>query len=178
MPFRPDPVQPEFNDLITSLSNSRNQIRDNPLYQTVFLLIKRLTISKDLTQKQIKDIDEILDSILAATFLTVDDESNLLVNSRKEIAGLGITLDDTVPHIRKISSSGGSTVIGGNTPIFMPFGDETEVPHPAEFMGNFPLVTPTIVSQLGYWTPLTDGNVNETDLIFANGEAIAVFVPV
>lgn len=29
----------------------------------------------------------------------------------------------------------------------------------------------------GYWTPLTDGDVDETDLIFANGEAIAVFVP-
>lgn len=29
----------------------------------------------------------------------------------------------------------------------------------------------------GYWTPLTDGDVDETDLIFANGDAIAVFVP-
>lgn len=30
----------------------------------------------------------------------------------------------------------------------------------------------------GYWTPLTDGNVDETDLIFADGEAIAVNVPI
>jgi len=29
----------------------------------------------------------------------------------------------------------------------------------------------------GYWTPLTDGDEDETDLIYANGEAIAVWVP-
>jgi hypothetical protein len=29
----------------------------------------------------------------------------------------------------------------------------------------------------GYWTVLTDGDPDETDLIFANGEAIALFVP-
>lgn len=139
MPFRPEPVQPEFNDLITSLSNSKSQIQNNPLYQTIFTLIKRLTVSKDLTQKQIKDIDETLDNVLSATFLTVDDESNLLVNSRREIAGLNITFDDTVPHIRKVSSSGGTTIVGGNTPIFMPFGENEDFPTPIEFMGNFPL---------------------------------------
>jgi len=39
-------------------------------------------------------------------------------------------------------------------------------------------VNATAVGTGGYWTPLTDGNVDETNLIFANGEAIAVFVPV
>lgn len=30
----------------------------------------------------------------------------------------------------------------------------------------------------GYWAPLTDGDLDETDLIFANGECVMVFVPV
>lgn len=178
MSFRPERVQPEFNDLITSLSNSRNQIRDNPLYQTIFLLIKRLTVSKDLTQTQIKDLDETLDNVLAASFLTVDDESNLLVNSRRELAGPGIIFNDATPNIRIISSSGGgSTVIGGNTiPILI--SEEKEVIYPIEVLGNYPPVSASSVSPSGYWAPLTDGNVDETDLIFANGEAIMVFVPV
>ena len=29
----------------------------------------------------------------------------------------------------------------------------------------------------GYWTPLTDGDPDETQLIFVDGECIAVFVP-
>lgn len=219
MPFRPKPVQPEFNDLITSLSNSRNQIKDNALYQTIFLLIKRLTISKDLTQKQIKDIDETLDNILSATFLTVDDESNLLVNSRKEVAGPGITFNDATPHIRVISASGGGgTTFGGNTsPI--PFPEEPEIVYFNEILGNYPpsgsgsvgpqgpqgiqgiagppgldgvgdsdsdapigfignIINSTLYTKDGYWAPLTDGNVDETDLIFASGEAVMVFVPV
>lgn len=34
------------------------------------------------------------------------------------------------------------------------------------------------ISQSGYWTLLTDGNVDETDFIFANGDPISVFVPI
>ncbi len=33
------------------------------------------------------------------------------------------------------------------------------------------------IAEVGYWTPLTDGDLDETDLIFADGECIAVFVP-
>lgn len=29
----------------------------------------------------------------------------------------------------------------------------------------------------GYWAPLTDGDPDETDLIFADGECIMVFIP-
>jgi hypothetical protein len=35
----------------------------------------------------------------------------------------------------------------------------------------------TVTLPSGYWTLLTDGNVDETDFIFAGGEAISVFVP-
>jgi len=33
------------------------------------------------------------------------------------------------------------------------------------------------ISELGYWAPLTDGDSIETDLIFADAEAIMIFVP-
>lgn len=181
MAFRPDRTQPDFADLITSLNNSRNQISDNPLYQTVFILLQRLTTSRNNIIKQIEDVEEQVSSLLAASYLTVNDESILLINSRRLLAGANITFDDTAPHIRTISSTGGGgTVIGGNTtPIIM--SEEQEVIYPIEFLGNFPIASgsgPTPPAASGYWTPLTDGNVDETDLIFANGEAIAVFVPV
>lgn len=71
---------------------------------------------------------------------------------------------------------GGGITTNGNTPPFHVFED-LEVPQPIEFLGNFPIVTAASVSQVGYWAPLTDGDVNETDLIFASGEAVMVFVP-
>jgi hypothetical protein len=35
----------------------------------------------------------------------------------------------------------------------------------------------TTTSTNGYWTLLTDGNVDETDFIFANGDPISMFIP-
>lgn len=178
MAFKPDRVQPDFADLITSLNNSRNQLKDNPLYQTIFILLQRITTSRNQIIKQLEDVEEQISSILAATILTVNDESVLLINSRRLLAGANITFDDTVPFIRTISSTGGGgTVVGGNTPPFFSY-EEFDSPQPIEFLGNFPIVTSSIVASTGYWTSLTDGNLDETDLIFANGECIAVFVPV
>ena len=34
-----------------------------------------------------------------------------------------------------------------------------------------------VVESKGYWSPLTDGDVDETELIFADGDAIMVWVP-
>jgi Leucine-rich repeat (LRR) protein len=138
MGFKPERVQPDFSDLITSLNNSRNQIKDNPLYQTIFLLLQRITTSRNNIVKQIEDADELVGNLQTASYLTVNNESATLINSRRLLAGVGITFDDTVVNQRTISSNAGS----------------------------------------GYWTPLTDGNVDETNLIFVNGESIAVFVPV
>lgn len=51
----------------------------------------------------------------AATYLTEDDETADLPNSRQLTAGTGITFDDSTPGIREISSSGGG---GGWTQLF------------------------------------------------------------
>jgi hypothetical protein len=45
---------------------------------------------------------------LNATYLTVDDETAILPNSRQLLAGTGITFNDATPGERTISSSGGS----------------------------------------------------------------------
>lgn len=178
MPFRPDRAQPDFADLITSLNNSRNQIKDNPLYQTVFLLLQRITTSRNNIVKQLEDIDELVNDLLASTYLTVEDESVQLINSRQLLPGTNITFDDTLPHKRIVNSTGGGgTTTGGNTPPFFSY-EEFDSPQSIEFLGNFPIVagsTPVTVD--GYYAPLTDGDVDEMDLISLNGDVIMVFVP-
>lgn len=44
----------------------------------------------------------------AATYLTEDDETATLTNSRQVLAGTGISFDDTVPNVRTINASAGS----------------------------------------------------------------------
>lgn len=48
-----------------------------------------------------------LDPLKAATYVTVDDETTLLTNSRQLVAGSNITFDTTVPGMLEISSTGG-----------------------------------------------------------------------
>lgn len=132
-------IQPDYSHLFGILSNSRVQQSNNALYQTIFLLIQQVTQSKDSFIITNNNLQQGLTQLLGVSYLTVDDETALLINSRQLLAGLGITFDDTVPGKRTIASSGGA--------------------------GS------------GYWTPLTDGDPDETDLIYANGEAIAVNVP-
>jgi hypothetical protein len=138
VPFKPGPQQPDFSSLFTSLSNSRTQITNNALYQTIFFLIQNTNISRDQLVDAIDVIDQGLSDIGAASFLTVDDETNLFPNSRQLLAGLGIEFDDSVAGERTISAA----------------------------VGNY------------YDAPLTDGNEDETDLIFASGECIIVQVPI
>lgn len=126
--------KPEFADLIVSLTSSDQQTKDNPLYQTIYLLLERLTILKNLIISDIKGLGVLFDSFKNATFLTQDNETLLLPNSRRLLRSLGILFDDTIPGERTITLS-------------------------------------------HYWTPLTDGNEPETNLIYANGESIAVNVP-
>ena len=141
MPFKPPAVQPDFSSLVTSLDNSKLQSTNYALYQTVFFLIHNTQNSRNLLLNDIGNIGGDLSKILAATVLTEADESIVFPNSRQLIAGLGITLDVTIPNQMVISSS----AIGA---------------------GSY------------YDAPLTDGDLDETDLIFALGECIIVQVPV
>ena len=104
MAFKLPPVQPDLAELITSLTNSKLQIKDNALYQTVYQIIQRIGRSRDLIIKDIQEIIDELNEIEDVTFLTVDDESGLLPNSRRLEAGDGITFDDSIINIRTISA--------------------------------------------------------------------------
>jgi len=139
MAFKPDPVQPDFSSLIVSLDNSKTQVSNYSLYQTIFFLIKNTGRARDLIIDEIDTINEQISEILASSFLTVNDETVDFPNSRQLLAGLGISFDDTVAGRRTINATGGA--------------------------GNF------------YDSPLTDGDEDETDLIFANADPIICQVP-
>lgn len=102
MPFKKQPPGPEFADLITSLANSGQQTKDNALYQTVFLLLHRLTKLKNVLLDDLKDLEALIDRFRNLTFLTQDNETILLPNSRRLLESLGIDLDDAISGERTI----------------------------------------------------------------------------
>lgn len=110
MAFKPEPVQPDFSSLVVSLDNSRTQLTNYSLYQTILFLIKNTGRARDLLVEDIATIDEQISEILASSFLTINDETNDFPNSRQLLAGLGITFDDTVGGQRTINSSSSSMV--------------------------------------------------------------------
>jgi|SRR5215510_5664708 len=103
--FPPTPQQPDFAPLFTSLANSRTQLTDNALYQTIFLLIQLVTRSRDLTVADINTINQTISAILAATLLTVNDETQTFANSRRLLAGTGISFNDATPGQRIINAT-------------------------------------------------------------------------
>lgn len=140
MPFKPPKKQPQFADLKGILAQTKET--ENPLYQTIQVLIERLVQFRAVTIEQIEDVtipENILQNVATkfATYHTKEDEVAVLPNSWQLLAGPGIVFDDSVPNKRTISA-------------------------PA----------------LYYDAPLTDGDPDETDLIFAAGECIIVQVPV
>lgn len=128
--------KPDFSSLVTSLNQTNLQKTNFPTYQTILFLIKNVLRFANLTQADIDQINEDLSTIFAATFLTVNDETDDFVNSRRLLAGTGITFDDSIAGERTISS-----------------------------IGNY------------YDSPLTDGDFDETDLIFADGDPIICQLP-
>jgi hypothetical protein len=135
------PGQPDFAHLFGLLASSKTQQSNNALYETIFLLIRSTEQARDALVVNDNDSGNTLSQLLGVTYLTVDDETALLINSRRLLAGTNVTFNDAIAGQRTINVS--ASAIAGK----------------------------------GYWTPLTDGDPDETDLIFANGEAIAVFVP-
>ena len=78
------------------------------------------------TVRQILTVDGLADAIATqagtadATYVTVDDESADLPNSRQLLAGTNITFDDTTPGERTVNASTGS---GDDFPIVFSIGD-------------------------------------------------------
>lgn len=124
MPFKKEPQQPDFSSLVTSLDNSRTQLTNYSLYQTVLFLIRNTAKARDLLVDSIDTINEQISEILAASFLTVNDETGDFPNSRQLLAGTGITFNDAVAGKRTISA---------NATGFVPMSTGAE---PLEVMSN------------------------------------------
>lgn len=105
MAFKAEPQQPDFSSLFASLSNSKTQVQNYSLYQTIFFLIQNTAKARDLLVAAVDTINEEISSILAGSFLTENDETADFRNSRQLLAGLGITFDDTVAGRRTVNSS-------------------------------------------------------------------------
>lgn len=103
MAFKPGPVQPDFSSLVVSLDNSRTQLSNYSLYQTILFLIQNTQKARDLLVADVDTINEQISEILASTFLTVNDESNDFPNSRQLLAGVGVAFDDSIPNRRTIN---------------------------------------------------------------------------
>lgn len=112
MAFKPSQIaqQPDFSSLFTSLSNSKTQVQNYSLYQTIFFLITNTAKARDLLLASVDTINEQISEILAASFLTVNDETADFPNSRQLLAGVGITFDDSVPGERTVNASASSMV--------------------------------------------------------------------
>lgn len=111
MPFKPPAVQPDFSSLVTSLDNSNTQTSNYALYQTILFLIQNVQRARDLIVKDLKNIDQELSEIFAATFLTVNLETNDFPNSRQLLAGSGVAFDDSVAGKRTINTTPGASMV-------------------------------------------------------------------
>lgn len=109
MAYKPPAQQPDFSSLFASLTNSKTQVQNYSLYQTIFFLIQNTSKSRDLLVAAVDTINEEISAILASSFLTENDETAEFPNSRQLLAGTGITFDDTVAGARTVNSSGGGS---------------------------------------------------------------------
>ena len=113
MAFRKPHKQPEFADLKGILAQTKQT--ENPLYQTVQVLIERLTQFRAISIEEVADVNNSINNIgdtiliIAAdkhlSFITALDESLKLPNSNQLLAGEGIDLDYSVPNQLTISAT-------------------------------------------------------------------------
>jgi hypothetical protein len=124
MPYRPKPVQPDFEKLRTIINTSPSVVKDNPMWQILTGLLDQLKKFQKITVDDIADINNVIEginnliininnSLQDATFLTTGDESADFPNSVQLLAGLGIAFDDTVAGQRTISA----TASGSELPV-------------------------------------------------------------
>lgn len=138
-----------FSDLLTILSNSKVGQADPALENVVNQIITRSGRNHDAVQLAIKNL-----------LTQVGDLGDLVVI----INNIFKTIDFITGSDQTLDLPASLQLIAGAGITF----DDT-VPNQKIVMAT---------GSGGYWTPLTDGDLDETDLIFASGEAIAVFVPV
>lgn len=106
-----------LNTLLSTLLASKTSQSNNPLYQTIFQLIKFAQETQDNLQAQIAKLNNVVFGtnpnnpsgggvgLVTATYLTSTDQHVLLTQSRELINGSGIQFDDSVNNIRTVLNS-------------------------------------------------------------------------
>lgn len=145
-------VQADFNQLIQILNNSRIQVENNALYQVIRNMIVNAQKNKNITVSEIRNIISELISI--STNITV------LNNGISAIKDVSFWTENDETAILPNSNQ----VIAG-TGITLDYTVPGQVTISSSASGG------------GYWTPVTDGDRDETDLIFVAGECLVMFVP-
>lgn len=102
MAFKPPAEQPDFADLIITLNTSGIQKTDNALYQTLYLFLTRITKWKEMLRKDAEDLTGPFDSLKNVSFLTIDNETVILPNSRALLVALGLSFDDATDAQRTL----------------------------------------------------------------------------
>lgn len=151
MAFKPKKKQPDFSSLQTTLANAQISVKQNALYQTINQLIERLKKFQGLT---VEGIEEVNNSV---------NETNVTVNefiTNTEDASF-LTVDDEI-----LNFPSSIRLLAGTN---ITFDDSVAGARTINASGS--------AAPSGYWTLLSDGDTVEAELIFANGEAIALFVP-
>lgn len=150
MAFKKEKKQPDFSVLKKTLAQSGNKL-DNATYQTIQQLIDKLM-----------------------QFQTVDAEEKTAIQG----------------DVTNISNSTTTVITGIATSSYLTVNDETaSLPNSVRLAAGIGVSFDDSVSGVrtvnvigggsgsGYWAPLTDGDLIETDLIFAGGECVMIFVP-
>ena len=149
MAFRKPKQQPEFASLKTTLAQIATH-KDVALYQTIQLLIERLMQFQGITINDIADINASINDILSITNISADKLRTYITETDETLK---------LPNSRRL-------VAGTNVSF--------DVTNPGQFIIN---VTGG-GSGNHYDSPLSDGDTEEAELIYANGECIIVQVPV
>jgi len=94
----------DLDRLLTTLNVSGIQTSNPPLYQVISQLLNAVRAFQNATNTSIAGNSTDITALEGRTYLTVEDETVVLPNSRQLLAGDGIEFDDSIASERTISS--------------------------------------------------------------------------
>lgn len=157
----------DIDRLKSQLLTSGIQTKNNALFQVIDQLIKivkALRTGLDSVDTIVSGDTNISGDTIIQQFILGSDGNN---------DGDSTIIPGPIGLTGPIGPAGPS---GSGSSSSVPSMDSNYDPEPTIIMINNPSSSSPAVS--GYWTLLTDGDVDETDFIFAGGDAISIFVPI
>lgn len=156
MPFKIDrtPEEPDFSRLVNTLNASQLQQKNHPLYQVIKALIDNSGQTTRVNKGKFAELETAIADVAAAAGGGGGDGDDI---SDKDF----LTWSDespTLPNSRNLIAGTGVTF------------DDTVV--------NERTINVSAVASAYYDSPLTDGDIDETELIFALGDCVIVQVPI